>query len=124
MKIRQYSHTQFFRRVPNVLLGRYFQEKHNVLQEIAFDELKETEVEPVFQAFTALPSEQQAKIEAELQDIDNMACQGGVTALTDEADFHAANTHTPSFSAAFPTSCWGGISKKSITCCRKSPLMN
>ena len=85
---RQYSHRQFFRRTPNTMLGRYFQEKKNVLHEIAFDELKENDVEPIFQAFTALPPEQQAEIEAELQDIDSMACQGGVTTLTDEADYH------------------------------------
>jgi hypothetical protein len=85
---RQYSPTQFFRRVPNDLLGHYFQNKHNVLQKVSFDDLKETDVDPVFKAFSALPFEQQAEIEAELQDIDNMACQGGVTALTDEADFH------------------------------------
>ncbi|MFQ5443582.1 MAG: hypothetical protein ACE5EK_03085 [Nitrospinales bacterium] len=85
---RQYSHRQFFRQVPNNLLGRYFHEKHDILQEIAFDQLKETEVEPIFQAFTALPFEQQSEIEAEFQDIDTMSCQGGVTALTDEADYH------------------------------------
>ena len=85
---RQYSHRHFFRLVPNSLLGRYFHEKRGVLQEIDFDALKETEVEPIFEAFTALPPDQQAKIEAEFQDIDTMACQGGVTALTDEADFH------------------------------------
>ena len=51
----QYSHRQFFRQVPKALIGRYFQEKRNVLKEIAFDQLKETEVEPIFQAFTALP---------------------------------------------------------------------
>lgn len=85
---RQYSPTQFFRHVPNALLARYFREKGNVLQEIAFDQLKETEVESIFQAFTGLPPEQQAKIEAEFQDIDTMACPGGVMALTDEADFH------------------------------------
>lgn len=85
---RQYSHVQFFRRVPNTLLGRYVRENHGVLEEIAFDRLGETEVEPIFRAFTALPSEQQARIEAERQDIDAMACHGGVTALIDEADFH------------------------------------
>lgn len=85
---RQFSPTQFFRRVPNELLARYLQEKLGVLQNIAFDKLKETEVEPIFRAFTELPSEQQAIIEAEFQDIDAMACQGGVTALTDEAGFH------------------------------------
>jgi hypothetical protein len=85
---RQYSHTQFFRRTPNTLLGRYFQEEKNVLHEITFEELKETNVEPVFEGFKALPFDQQAEIEAELKDIDNMACQGGVTTLTDEAGFH------------------------------------
>ncbi len=85
---RQYSHRQFFRHVPNALLGQYFQKKHNVLQDIVFAKLKETEVEPLFLAFTALPSEQQTEIEAELQEIDNMAYQSGVTALTDEANYH------------------------------------
>jgi len=50
---RQYSHTQFFRRVPNVLLGRYFQEEKKVLLDLAFANLKGTNVEPVFQAFIA-----------------------------------------------------------------------
>lgn len=85
---RQYSHTQFFRRVPNSLLGEYFQKKYNVLHGIVFDKLKDSEVEKIFKAFTALSFDQQEKIEAELQDIDNMACQGGVTALTDEANYH------------------------------------
>ncbi len=84
----QYSHLQFFRHTPNALLGRYFHEKHGVLQEIAFDKLKEAEVDPIFQGFTSLPEDKQAQIEAECQDIDAMACQGGVKALADEADFH------------------------------------
>ena len=85
---RQYSPTQFFRRVPNSLLARYFQERHGVLGEIDFEKLKETDVDPIFEAFRALPDGKQAEIEAECQDIDNMACQGGITALADEADFH------------------------------------
>lgn len=85
---RQFSPIQFFRRVPNELLARYFREKHDVLRDVPFDKLRETEVDLILQAFTALPSEQQAVIEAELQEIDAMACQGGVTALTDEAGFH------------------------------------
>lgn len=73
---RQYSHTQFFRRVPNRLLGRYFREKHGVLNEIDFQALKENQVDGIFQAVITLPSEQQAQIEAECQEIDSMACQG------------------------------------------------
>jgi hypothetical protein len=84
----QYSHLQFFRRTPNALLARYFREKHGVLQDIAFDKLNETEVEPIFEGFMGLPDDKQAQIEAECQDIDAMACQGGVKALADEADFH------------------------------------
>jgi hypothetical protein len=84
----QYSHLQFFRRTPNALLARYFQEKHGVLKDIAFDKLKESEAEPIFQAVTALPDDKQAQIEAECQDVEGMASQGGLTALTDEADFH------------------------------------
>ena len=85
---RQYSHKQFFRQVPNTLLQRYFQEKKQVLENVPFKELRETEVDPIFDAFTRLSGESQAEIEAEFQDIDTMSCQGGVTALSDEADFH------------------------------------
>ena len=89
---RQYSHNQFFRRVPNALLGQYFIEKRGVFQEIVFDELKETEVEPIVQSFMELPSEQQAEFEAQFQGIDTMACQTGVTTLTDEANYHGTKT--------------------------------
>jgi hypothetical protein len=85
---RQYSHTHFFRQTPNIYLSRYFQHRHGVLLDLDFGKLKETEVNPIFEAFKTLPSHKQIEIEAELQDIDRMASQGGVTALTDEANFH------------------------------------
>lgn len=84
----QYNHLQFFRHTPKPILGRYFQKRHGVLQDIAFDKLKEGDVEPIFQAVTALSGEKQAQIEAECQDIELMACRGGVKALCDEAEFH------------------------------------
>ena len=84
----QYSHTRFFRLTPNALLARYFQQHHQVIQELAFDKLKESDITPIFEAFKTLPEEKQTTLEAELQDIDSMACQGGITALTDEAAFY------------------------------------
>ena len=45
--------------------------------------MKETDVDPVVWGFTALAEDKQAKIEAECQEIDAMACQAGVTALTE-----------------------------------------
>jgi len=88
---RDFSPITFFQRTPNALLGRYFHQKQEVLLEVAFDELKETRksAELIFEAFTALPDEKKAEIEAEFQDIESMAHQAGVTALIDEAtDFH------------------------------------
>lgn len=83
----QYSHLQFFRRVPNELLARYFHVK-NINLAVDFGKLKSTKVESVLNAFLSLESQQQAEIEAEFQDINALSCQGGVKALVDEADFH------------------------------------
>ena len=83
--------------MPKPLLGRYFHQNQDILQEIAFDELEETRkaAELIFEASTALPDQQQAEIEAEFQDIDSMAFQGGVKALIEEPSH-------PHFNAAFP----------------------
>lgn len=83
----QYSHLQFFRRVPNNLLARYFEARHAGL-DVAWAELKATDMEPVLNAFLELEAAQQAEIEAEFQDIHALACEGGITALVDEAAFH------------------------------------
>lgn len=83
----QYSHLQFFRRVPNVLLAKYFASRGTVL-DVELDKLKPTEVEPLLNAFMTLDSTRQAEIEAEFQDIHALSCEGGVAALVDEAAFH------------------------------------
>ena len=54
--------------------------------------MKETEVEPVLAAFLKLSVEQQAEFEAEFQDVNALAGEGGVAALLDEADFHGDDT--------------------------------
>ena len=83
----QYSHLQFFRRVPNTLLASYFESRDAVLG-VDFAALKEAEVEPILASFLDLAAEQQAEIEAEFQDVDALASEGGVGALVDEAGFH------------------------------------
>jgi len=89
---RQYSHLQFFRRVPNSLLARFFHEKCDGLNGVDFAKLKENQVNPILDALVALPEEQQTKIEAEFKEIDNLACEGGMKALIDEASFHGNDT--------------------------------
>ncbi len=83
----QYSHKHFFRHIPNHQLAEYFSAKAIQLG-VDFSTLKEKEVDAIFIAFTALPEEQQATIEAEFQDIHAMACEGGITALIDESIFY------------------------------------
>lgn len=88
---RDFSPIIFFQRTPNVLLGRYFQERHGVLHEISFDKLKENgkAAEVLFRALIKLDEVKQAEIEAGCQDIESMAHQAGTTALIEEAtDFH------------------------------------
>ncbi|GAB5498521.1 MAG: hypothetical protein PsegKO_08320 [Pseudohongiellaceae bacterium] len=87
----QYSHLQFFRRVPYSLLAQYF-ESRNVSLDVSFGDLKPSEVQPILEAFLQLDSQQQAEIEAEFQDIHALSCEGGVAALVDEAAFHGDNS--------------------------------
>lgn len=83
----QYSHRQFFRHVPNDLLARYFNKKKIDLG-VDFKKIGEKEVDQLFAAFSVLDERKQASIEAEFQDINAMACDGGVAALIDESSFH------------------------------------
>jgi len=80
----------FSRRVPYSQLADYFKLK-NVDVGANFSELKEKEVKQIFHAFIALPEDKQTTIEVEFQDINAMACGGGIAALVDEAAFHADN---------------------------------
>jgi hypothetical protein len=77
----QYSHKQFFRHVPHLQLADYFKSKEVDLG-IDFKELKGKDVDGLFDAFTGLSPELQATIEAEFQDVNAMACEGGVAAFS------------------------------------------
>ncbi len=83
----QYQHRHFFRKMPNALLAEYFQIKA-ISIDIGWEDLQETNVDPIFEAFKHLPESQQAQIEADFQNINALACEGGIEALIDEADFH------------------------------------
>lgn len=95
---RDYSPTHFFLRVPNHLLGRFFRERHGVLQEVDFTKLDENRgaAEMIFQTVLGLDDAKQAQIEAECQEVEGMAFHGGVTALIEEA------TNFPHHDQTFP----------------------
>lgn len=94
----QYQHRQFLRRVPNELLVSYF-ESRDVELGLKFGHLTETQVEPIFEAFTALPLEQQADMEVDFQDINALATDGGIEALLNEAKFYQDDTFPEAISA-------------------------
>ncbi len=84
----QYSNRHFFRKTPNHLLALYFEAKGKAL-ELDFGELKENDAEALQTALNTLAGNDIADIEAEFQDVNALACEGGITALVDEAGFHS-----------------------------------
>jgi hypothetical protein len=90
----QYSHKQFFRNIGNTYLARYF-EHHHIDIDLDLAELTKKDTDSIFVAFSQLNEDMQAKVEADFQNVDALATDGGITALVDESDYHK----DPSFSA-------------------------
>ena len=86
----QYSNRQFFRKTPNRFLAKFFKAK-GIQLEVNLDELKEHDADILQGAFNKLPPDQIKDIEAEFQDVNALACEGGIKALVDEAYFHNDN---------------------------------
>lgn len=117
---KQYSPKHFFRKAPNRFLKQYFTEK-NVLSGMIFHKLTETKIEPVYEAWLKLPEDVRRKIERDFQEIDELATEGGVKAILDEANYHEENLAEKFTELDSPHSCafwtfltrnkyWGGAS--------------
>ena len=87
---RHYSPKSFFRHAPNAMLTKYFS-KQGVLTEYDFSEVSETKIEPIYQAWLSLPDAQRGEMERDFREIDALACEGGVQAIMDEAEWHDEN---------------------------------
>ena len=94
---RNYSPKTFLRQTPNKVLKEYFA-RRNVLADVDFDSLAETEIEPIAQALDALPEKERTEIEADFHQINEMACALGVWIIVEEAKFP---THGLDFSETF-----------------------
>lgn len=84
---RQYQPRRFFRYAPNRLLHQYLTDRQ-VLGEVDFGALTETQVEPIYEAWLKLPEEARNEIEQDFQEIDELATEGGSKAILDEARWH------------------------------------
>jgi len=85
-----YAPRDFLRRVSNSLLKEYFKNK-NLLRDVDFDSIKQTKIEPIFEAFLHLSDDNRNKIEQDFQEIHNMSNEGGLKSLIDEAQFNGEN---------------------------------
>jgi hypothetical protein len=84
---RQYSQRTFLRQTPNAVLKEYFAGK-GLLGEVDFDALaKETDIEAVSEAIEALPDAQRDAVEADFEQVNELACAKGVEAVLEEAAF-------------------------------------
>lgn len=97
---RHYSTRDFFRHMPNALLGRYFAARE-VFGEFDFAAMPETRHDALFAAWLALPEAQRNTMDAEFRDIFEMGCEKGCRAILDEAQWHLAQDADPNAANAF-----------------------
>ena len=81
---RNYSPKTFLRQTPNHILNEYFHRK-NLLKDIDFDKLGETEIDTIAEALDELSDKQRNDIEAEFRQINEMAWEKGILVLIEEA---------------------------------------
>jgi hypothetical protein len=84
---RHYSPRDFLRQAPNKLLARYFHER-DLLSNLDIESLAETDVEPIFEAVSALPPEQAAEVNSDFDLVTGLADEDGIQAILDEAEYH------------------------------------
>ena len=84
---RQYQTKKFFRQAPNNLLKQYFKSQ-GMLTEVNFEELTETKIEPIYEAWLKIPEESRIEVERDFREINYMATEGGIKVIIDEAHFH------------------------------------
>jgi len=82
-----YSPKQFLRQVPNALLKQFF-DGRGELSDLKWDELDDMDVDPVFEAWQALPEASRNDVERWFRAIADLATAEGVQTLVEEGQFH------------------------------------
>ena len=109
----QYSNRQFFRKTPNKYLAQFFKSKEVEL-EVDFEKLKENDADALQIAFNKLSDNDARNFEAEFQDVNALACEGGIVALVDEASYHGEKgfvQEIAAFESFHAKSMWAYINK-------------
>lgn len=96
MATKHYATLDFFRRMPNPLLARYFHGKQ-LLEHIDFDTLHETKPEALNAAWLDLDDEVRQPLETDFRDIFYLGSEKGWHALRDEAEYHLCEKDLAAF---------------------------
>src|SRR2546430_1504008 len=83
---RQFAPKHFLRMAPNKSLDTYFKLR-SLLSEISFDSRQETDIDDVYDAWQALPSQQRAQVDLDFSEIDSLATEEGISTLIREAKY-------------------------------------
>jgi len=85
--VLHYSPKTFLRQTSNQLLQQCFAEQE-ALGDIPWDDVPEHQVEIVYDAWQALPTEQRVAIERRFEDAEELANEQGIRAIIEEGQFH------------------------------------
>lgn len=72
------------KQIANPLLRAFFVEKRGEIADVAWDELSEHKIEPIFEAWQALPERQRLVVQVILRDINELADHRGMAVLAEE----------------------------------------
>lgn len=86
MTRKHFAMRNFFRDAPAKLLGRYF-EKNGWLKNFDFAAYQPGEAELLYQKWETLPDDVRAQSEEAFREIHAMACDGGIKAVLEDAEF-------------------------------------
>jgi hypothetical protein len=101
----QYSLRSFLRNAPNALLQPYLAER-GIGTGLDWKSMKETKIDPIFEAIQAAPEGPRAEVDRDFREIDALATEGGRRAIIEEGAFHGLElaeslTHKDHLEAAF-----------------------
>jgi hypothetical protein len=82
---RNYSPMTFIQKTPNALLKQFF-EKKNIDLGLDWDELQESDVDPIYDAIQELDDRMRVNVENTFRQINEMACSKGVQCLIEEGE--------------------------------------
>ncbi|MEK6746989.1 MAG: hypothetical protein AABY33_08165 [Pseudomonadota bacterium] len=113
--MRHYALKGFLRAVPNDMLAEYFK-RDGLLSDIDFNEIRPTNIAPLFDAIQQLPDKARANIDTDFQDIFALSYDTGVKLLLDESRYCNIDflENFDSLKGNYAKSFWAFLNHKSV----------